>query len=147
MQQHIKNDLLYLLRVLEAAEKIILYSSPFNQPQDFFEANDQKDFNACLNLLSQVGEQCNKLSKTLIEKYPEIDWVSVKGLRNRIVHDYTGIDLYIIFETVKKSIPELPAVIVEMIRTETGNGNFDREELSVAETSPYLRHIDFSLFK
>ena len=145
MQPHIKNDLLYLLRMLEAAEKIILYSAQYEQPKEFFLANDQMDFNACLNLLSQIGEQCNKLSSTLVESHSTVDWISVRGLRNRIVHDYAGIDLYIIFEAIKKSIPELRPLIVEIVHIEINNGNFDKQELAVSATSPYLKHVDFSL--
>lgn len=146
MQQHLKNDLLYLLRILESAEKIILYSDIYDNPSDFFSANDQKDFNGCLNLVAQIGEQSNKLSQTLINKYNQIDWIKIRGLRNRIVHDYTGIDVYIIFDIIKKSIPELKPKIVQIVKTELQNNNFDKDELAIAQTSPYLRHVDFTLF-
>ena len=145
MQPHLKNDLLYLLRILEGAEKIMLYSRSYLTPLDLFSANDQKEFNACLNLLSQIGEQSNKLSQTIIEKHPETDWVQIKGMRNRIVHDYTGIDLYIVFEIIKRNIPELKIAIGDIIRLELYNGNFNKEEFALAQTSPYLRHVDFAL--
>ncbi|MGK2864005.1 MAG: HepT-like ribonuclease domain-containing protein [Chitinophagaceae bacterium] len=145
MQPHLKNDLLYLLRILEAAEKIILYAAPFLDATQFFSANDQKEFNACLNLLSQIGEQSNKLSNTLTEKYQQTDWVKIRGMRNRIVHDYSGVDLFITFDSIKKHIPGLKKVLSEIIRTELYNGNFDKEEFNIAQTSPYLRHVDFAL--
>ena len=145
MQPHLKNDLLYLLRILEASEKIMLYAAPFLNAQDFFSANDQKEFNACLNLLGQIGEQSNKLSKTLIEKYPQTDWTQIRGMRNRIVHDYSGIDLFITFDSIKKYIPELKTSISNIIRAELYNGNFDKKEFAIAQTSPYLRHVDFAL--
>ena len=52
-------DLLYLLRILEASEKIRIYSKGYTDPIGFFEANDQREFNACLSLLAQIGEQAN----------------------------------------------------------------------------------------
>lgn len=145
MQPHLKNDLLYILRILEAAEKIMLYARPFLNAPDFFSANDQKEFNACLNLLGQIGEQSNKLSKTLTEKYLQTDWVQIRGMRNRIVHDYSGIDLFITFDSIKKNLPVLKTVLSEIVRRELNNGNFDKEEFTIAQTSPYLRHIDFAL--
>ena len=145
MQPHLKNDLLYLLRILESTEKIMLFSGPFDNPAEFFTANDQLEFNACLSLLTQIGEQSNKLSPMLIAKYKEVDWVKIRGLRNRIVHDYTGVDLYIIFDTIKKQVPELKPAIENIIRTELQEGNFDKDEFTIAQTSPYLRHVDFSM--
>ena len=147
MQPHLKNDLLYLLRILESAEKIQLYSNPFDDPDDFFTANDQKEFNACLNLLAQIGEQTAKLSKTLVSTHAQTDWVKISGLRNRIVHDYTGIDIYITFESIKKDVPGLKREIIHIIRAELEKGNFDKNEFVVSMTSPYLRHIDFTLFE
>lgn len=146
MQPHLKNDLLFLLRILESSEKIILYTDEFNEAMDFFDYKNQMTFNACLNLLAQIGEQANKLSTTLVGRHKEPDWIKIKGMRNRIVHDYTGIDIYIVFETIKKYIPLLKSQIVPVIRAEILAGNFDREELAIAQTSPYLRHVDFSVF-
>lgn len=145
MQPHLKNDLLYLLRILEAAEKIMLYAGPFLNAQDFFSANDQKEFNACLNLLGQIGEQSNKLSKTLTDKYPLIDWAQIRGMRNRIVHDYSGIDLFITFDSIKNHIPGLKKSLSSVVRAGLANGNFEKDEFAIAQTSPYLRHVDFAL--
>lgn len=146
MQPHLKNDLLYLLRILESSEKIIRYTTDFNEAIEFFDHKDQMTLNACLNLLAQIGEQANKLSTTLVEKHTQPDWIKIRGMRNRIVHDYTGIDLYIVFDTIKKYIPELKSQIIPVIRAELQAENFDKEELEIAKTSPYLRHIDFGLF-
>ena len=147
MQPHLKNDLLYLLRILEAAEKIMLYATPFEDAQDFFAAKDQMAFNACLNLPGQIGEQSNKSSKTLTEKYPEPDWNLIRGMRNRIVHDYSGIDLYVAFDNIKKQIPALKISISGIVKRELTAGNFDKEEFTIAQTSPYLRHVDFDVIK
>jgi uncharacterized protein with HEPN domain len=100
-----------------------------------------------LNLLCQIGEQSSRLSKTLVARYPCIDWTAIRGMRNRIVHDYTGIDVFITFETIKSFVPKLPVELALIIRTEIREGNFDLEELKVARQSPYLKHVDFSLLE
>ena len=46
-----------------------------------------------------------------MEKYPNIEWKVIKGLRNRIVHDYGNVDLKIVYETLKNDIPELLEMI------------------------------------
>lgn len=53
MQPHLKNDLLYLLRIIEACEKIRLYAASFRTASDLFLAQEQMVFNACLNQLAQ----------------------------------------------------------------------------------------------
>jgi uncharacterized protein with HEPN domain len=147
MQAHIRNDLLYLLRLMEACSKIMLYAKQFTSAEDFFQANDQKEFNASLNLLSQIGEQSSRLSNTLTAKYSAVNWSAMKGMRNRIVHDYTGVDLFITFETIKSFVPDLPGELAVIILSEIREGNFDKEELKAARHSPYLKHVDFSLLE
>ncbi|MFZ1452506.1 MAG: hypothetical protein WAT20_07375 [Ferruginibacter sp.] len=64
--------MLYLLRMMEAAQKIQLYASSFRDWESFYFSNDQLEFNACLNQLGQIGEQAKKISNTLTDKYSNI---------------------------------------------------------------------------
>ena len=147
MQPHINNDMLYLLRILEASQKLKLYTEQFSDFEEFYHSNDQLEFNACLNQLVQMGEQANKLSKTLINKYPLIPWPKIRGFRNRIIHQYIGIDTQHVFQVIHKDVPALHTQLIPVILDELNNGNFDREEFEIAKTSQYLTHVDFSKFR
>ena len=147
MHPHIKNDLLYLLRILEACQKLKLYSENISTFEDFYYSNDQLELNACLNQMAQVGEQAKKISGTLIDKYPQIPWMKIKGFRNRIIHDYIGIDIENVFRIIQNDVPELHDQIVPIVSQEVKAGIFEREEFEIAKTSPYLKHVDFSLFE
>jgi len=147
MQPHLKNDLLYLLRILEACEKIKLYAAPFSSAVDLFMAQEQMVFNACLNQLAQIGEQANKLSVTIQQHYPQIPWQQIRGFRNRAIHEYAGVDTELVFELIQVQLPILTEYLIPVIKTEIKSGNFDGQELEVARESPYLRHVDFSKFK
>ncbi len=57
-----KNDLLYLLSMIESIEKVILYSKDIETAECFFEYNEQINFNATLTLLMHIGETVGKLS-------------------------------------------------------------------------------------
>ena len=48
---------------------------------------------ACVFNLSQISELASKLDDDFVNKYPEIPWLKMRGLRNRIVHDYEGVNL------------------------------------------------------
>ncbi len=57
--------------------------------------------------LIQISENAKKLSEVYTSAHPDIPWLAMSGLRNRIVHDYGSVDLSIIYTTLKDDIPEL----------------------------------------
>lgn len=59
--------------------------------------NDKKTINACVFNLSQIGELVGKISQEMMEENTQIEWRGLKGLRNRIVHDYDGVNLDMIW--------------------------------------------------
>jgi uncharacterized protein with HEPN domain len=146
MQKATDFDLLFLLRILESGEKIKLYSAVFSDAIDFFESDDQKHFNACLSLLAHIGEQANKVSDETKKQYGSLDWEKMYGYRNRIVHDYTGIDKFITFEIIQNAIPELIESIGDLIVDSIRTGRFNSEDIELSKKSLYLRHIDFKRF-
>lgn len=103
--QHASKDLLYLLRIVEAAEKIILYSKEYKNAEELLFKNDQKDYNASLLLLIHIGEQSAKVSMDTKKKFPDIKWQAIKGFRNRVAHDYVNIDSLIVFSIIKMISP------------------------------------------
>jgi uncharacterized protein with HEPN domain len=105
MQPAPKTDLVYCLRILEAIGKINLYAWGYDEPFAFFEANDQKDFNASLLQLLHIGEQVNRLDESTLRMAPGIPWHAVKGLRNLIAHDYVGIDKLIVLKPFNPVYP------------------------------------------
>lgn len=62
---------------------------------------------ACFMNLTQIGENVVKLDDDFISKYKDIKWNEMKGLRNRIVHDYDGVEIQIIWDTIKDDLPKL----------------------------------------
>jgi uncharacterized protein with HEPN domain len=99
------NDLLPLLVMLESIGKVEIYAASFSTPEDFFQANEQLHFNASLLLLLNLGEQSGKLSADLKRKHTFLPFQEMRGLRNRIAHDYAGIDYEMVFDIIKERIP------------------------------------------
>ena len=63
---------------------------------------------ACIFNVLQVGELAAKAIELGIdEEHSEIEWRQMRGMRNRIVHDYEGIKLEIVWETIRNDFPEL----------------------------------------
>lgn len=62
--------------------------------------NNKMMVEACVFNLSQIGELVNKLDKDYLSDYPDVPWFKMRGLRNRIVHDYEGVNLTLIWEII-----------------------------------------------
>lgn len=92
MLQNEDRNLLPLLVMLESMGKIEIYANGFDHALDFFQHNDQVQFNASLLLLMNIGEQVGKLSNDLRSRHNSFPFNEIRGLRNRIAHDYAGID-------------------------------------------------------
>ncbi|MBL4775504.1 MAG: hypothetical protein JKY87_05560 [Mariprofundus sp.] len=67
------HDLLHLLTMLEAMEKILVFSAPASDAESFYRLNDQLNFNAVLNLLAHVGETSGKLSEDFSQFVTDIE--------------------------------------------------------------------------
>ena len=73
---------------------------------DSFSENDMM-VEACVFNLGQLGEMANRIDEDFEKEHPEIPWRQINGLRNRIIHDYEGINLNLIWEIIKEDLPDL----------------------------------------
>jgi uncharacterized protein with HEPN domain len=62
---------------------------------------------AVMRQIEIVGEASNSVSDEFQEKHQELPWFEMRGIRNKIVHDYRGINLHIIWDTVTNNLPSL----------------------------------------
>ncbi|MHC4154005.1 MAG: HepT-like ribonuclease domain-containing protein [Planctomycetota bacterium] len=109
---------LLLNDIRQAADRIEQYIK--NLSLDGF-SDDQKSVDAVVRNLEIMGEAAKRLPQEFKEKYSEIEWHKVVGLRHRIVHEYFGIDLEIIWQILCKDLPELKKKIVQIISDEGGS--------------------------
>lgn len=82
---------------------------------------DRKTITACAFTVSQIGELVKEITEETQEKYKEIPWKSMKGMRNKIVHDYENVDLSVLWGTIKQSLPELKNQLKEILVEESEN--------------------------
>jgi uncharacterized protein with HEPN domain len=128
-----KNDLLYLLNILEYIGKIWKYTEKTNDAEELFELNEQMNLNASLTLLANIGENVSKITEELKHEYLNIDWQKIKDFRNRIVHDYIGIDLAIVYEIITNDLKILKQEIEKIIKDKTKQKIFDIEEIRISK--------------
>ena len=138
-----KNDLLYLLNILEYIGKIWKYTEETRSAEGLFELNDQMNLNAALTLLANIGENASKITENLKQEYSNIQWKQIKSFRNRIIHDYVGIDLAIIYEVITNDLKILKYEFEKIVNEKTSRNVFDIEEIKVSKESKFYKYVDF----
>ena len=74
---------------------------------------------ACAFHILQIGELSrNGLDEAFTSAYPEIPWRQIYGMRNRIVHDYEGIQMRIVWDTIRDDFPELKRALCTILETQ-----------------------------
>jgi len=69
--------------------------------------NDRKTLSACAFIVGQIGELVTVISDEAQNEHTEIPWRNIKGMRNRIIHDYEKVDYLVLWKTIDESIPQL----------------------------------------
>jgi uncharacterized protein with HEPN domain len=138
-----QNDLLHLLNILESIGKIWHYTEDVDNVETFYELNDQLNVNGCLNLLTNIGESIAKISNGLKSEYPQIPWRLFQDFRNKIVHNYIGIDLAIVYEVIKVDLVSIKNNIEVVITEKLAAHVFDPAEIAVSKESDYYKYIDW----
>ncbi len=109
-----KRDLILLLEdMLESALKIKRYTT--NHDYESF-INDEKTIDAVVRNFEIIGEAANRIDPDYRTVTAEIEWKRIRGFRNRIVHDYFGIDYEIVWTIVENDIEELIDQIEKLIK-------------------------------
>ncbi len=62
----------------------------------------------------QISENNAKLSEEFKSKHKDVPWVAIKGMRNKIVHDYGAVNMNIIYDTVTHWIPDMCGKLIKI---------------------------------
>ena len=138
-----KNDLMYLINILEYIGKIWKYTEGVSEPEELFELNEQMNLNASLTLIANIGENVSKITEKLKQEYSNIEWQKIKNFRNRVVHDYVGIDLAIVYDAITNDFKVLKPNIENIIKEQMKKKIFDIEEIKLCKESNYYKFINF----
>ena len=108
-----KRDATILLEdIREALAKISRYVSGMDRAAFL---GDEKTVDAVVRNVEIIGEAVKQLHDDFKAANPAVPWAQIAGLRNRIVHDYAGVDLEIIWQIVQESLPELKSQVNNII--------------------------------
>lgn len=93
-----------IIKIIQHANKVIDYVKGMTQEQ--FE-QQSLTFEAVAFNVSQIGELAKLVDQDTIDANRHIDWTAMRGLRNRIVHDYDNVSASIMWAVVQSDLPKL----------------------------------------
>jgi uncharacterized protein with HEPN domain len=104
---------LYLEDIKDAVRKIEKYT----RGVDFDKFNkDEQLIDATVRNFSIIGEAAMNIPKAIITDNPDVAWKEMKGMRNKVVHEYFGIDEEILWKTIQDDIPVIKKQIAKLLR-------------------------------
>jgi uncharacterized protein with HEPN domain len=109
----------FLREIQEAVRRIQVYTDAM--AYDRFLA-DIKTQDAVVRNLEIIGEATKNLSAQLREKYPDVPWRGMAGIRDRLIHHYFGVNLDIVWNIVTVELPLLKSQIEKILQNEQGGG-------------------------
>ncbi|MGD2207666.1 MAG: DUF86 domain-containing protein [Anaerolineae bacterium] len=98
--------------ILDTMEKAEILVEGFTYRE--FEEDFRTNF-AVVRALEIIGEATKRLPMSVREQYPEVPWKGMAGMRDRIIHGYDTVDLQIVWDVVKKDIPEIKPQIQQIL--------------------------------
>ena len=110
-----KADAVYLKHIRDAISRIEEYTKAVGY-DNFVKNNLIQD--GVIRHLEIIGEATKRLSTEFKNKYPHIPWKDVAGMRDKLIHDYLGVDIDAVWDTVKKDIPALKKEVKKILREE-----------------------------
>jgi uncharacterized protein with HEPN domain len=99
-----KNDLTYIEHINECIDKIKRFTSQLTL-ENF--NNNEMVQDAVIRNIEIIGEAAKQISHQFREQYADIPWKEITGMRDKLIHDYMGVDTEIVWNTIRTDIPLL----------------------------------------
>jgi uncharacterized protein with HEPN domain len=107
-----RDDSVYLQHILDAISRIEEYIQDIKY-KDFM--GDHLIQDGVVRQIEIIGEATKRLSAEIMIRYLEIPWKDIAGMRDKLIHNYFGVDLAAVWDTVKKDIPALKNALKKIV--------------------------------
>jgi uncharacterized protein with HEPN domain len=108
-----KDDTVFLRHILDAINWIEEYTRDMDY-EGFRSAHLVQD--GVIRQLEIIGEATRNLSKEFRDNYADIPWKDIAGMRDKLIHQYFGVDIAAVWDTVKADIPDLKGGVTKILK-------------------------------
>jgi uncharacterized protein with HEPN domain len=111
----------YLGHISQAIERATRYLQDVGRLQDL--ERDTKTQDAIIRAIEIIGEAANRIQNTapaFVHAHPELPWTEMRGMRNKLIHEYFDVDWAMVWDTVKRDLPILKTQVESLLRLDRG---------------------------
>ena len=113
MAKGIRNEQVFLEDILECIEKIGMYLQNMTEQQ--FEQNSEKQ-DAVIRRIEIIGEAVKNISVQTRDKYPDIPWRQMAGMRDVVIHEYFGVSIGMVWQVAVFDLQEIKEKLVRVLK-------------------------------
>lgn len=110
--------LAFLQHILDEAQYLMDHAGVLSKAQFL---GDETLKRAFVRSLEIIGEAAKQIPDDLRKKYPHIEWRAMAGIRDRLIHDYFGVDYDIVWDVIISKVPVLQREIRQIVHNERGD--------------------------
>lgn len=110
-----KKDKPYLKHILDAIECIETYIK--DVAKDDFLDKDRKTQDAVIRQFEIIGEAVGRLSDKIKREHDRLPWRRISDMRNKLIHEYFGVNMAVVWKTIEDDLPILKKLISELIKS------------------------------
>ena len=107
-----RSTALYLIDILNSIKKIEEYTKKMSYGKF---SKDDKTIDAVVRNLEIIGEATRQLPENFKDKHINIPWGRIISMRNKVIHEYSGVDVEILWQTIHEDLPELNGLIKKLV--------------------------------
>ncbi|MGH6846959.1 MAG: HepT-like ribonuclease domain-containing protein [Methylocella sp.] len=109
----------YLEHIAQAIQRTAEYIERLGSVSAFRQS--QRDQDAVIRNIEIIGEAARQIQKhapEFVTAHPELPWIEMRGMRNKMIHDYFDVDVNVVWSTVKDDLPRLKQQIDRLLKPE-----------------------------
>lgn len=106
-----RNFIVYIDDMLDAIKKGMSFVEDISFSK--FKEDDKTQF-AVIRAIEIIGEASKKIPNEIKVQYKEVPWKEISGMRDKLIHDYIGIDIEVVWKTVEEDLHSIKPLLVQM---------------------------------